>query len=176
MRSNGRELRCLGIDPGIGRTGYGLVIQDGGSLRAGVFGCVETPPRSPLPGRLVLLFRQIEEIISECQPDVVAVERLFFGKNITTAEMVWQARGTILLAAARRGLLVLEPKPNEVKLAVCGTGSAVKSQVQGMVQRILYLPEKPKPDDVADALAIAITGLSLATFALRTGGVDRGSC
>lgn len=176
MPSRARELRCLGIDPGIGRTGYGLVIQNGGTLRAGVFGCVETPPRKPLPERLSLLFEQMEEILTEWQPDVVAVERLFFGKNITTAEMVWQARGTLLLAAARRKLLVLEPKPNEVKLAVCGTGSAMKSQVQGMVQRILCLTEKPRPDDVADALAVGITGLSMATFALRTGGVDRGSC
>lgn len=176
MNNSPRELRCLGIDPGIGRTGYGLVIQNGSTLQAGVFGCLETPPRSPLPERLALLFQQVEEILTEWRPDVVAVERLFFGKNVTTAEMVWQARGTLLLAAARRNLLVLEPKPNEVKMAVCGTGSAMKSQVQGMVQRILCLPEKPKPDDVADALAIGITGLSMAAFALRTGGVDRGSC
>lgn len=176
MPSKGRELRCLGIDPGIGRTGYGLVSQCGGVLSAAGFGCIETPPNMPFPERLGLLYGEIDEILARWEPDVVAVERLFFGKNITTAEMVWQARGVLLLAVARKGLPLLEPKPNEVKLAVCGTGSAAKSQIQGMVQRILCLRERPRPDDAADALAIGIAGLSMAAFRIRTGGVERGSC
>lgn len=130
----------------------------------------------PFPERLGLLYGEIDEILARWEPDVVAVERLFFGKNITTAEMVWQARGVLLLAVARKGLPLLEPKPNEVKLAVCGTGSAAKSQIQGMVQRILCLRERPRPDDAADALAIGIAGLSMAAFRIRTGGVERGSC
>ncbi len=176
MPSRGGEIRCLGIDPGIGRTGFGLVSQSGGLLRAGAFGCIETPPRRPLPERLALLFGEIDQVLEDWQPDVVAVERLFFGKNITTAEMVWQARGVLLLAAAKNDLPIFEPKPSEVKLAVCGTGAAAKSQIQGMVQRILCLSEKPRPDDVADALAVGITGLSMATYQLRTEGVEQGPC
>ena len=95
---------------------------------------------------------------------MVAVERLYFGRNSTTAEMVFQARGVILLAAANMGIIPYEPKPSEVKMAVCGNGAAEKSQVQGMVMRLLNLDESPRPDDAADALAVAITGLSLAQF------------
>jgi crossover junction endodeoxyribonuclease RuvC len=130
----------------------------------------------PFPERLALLSVEIDKVLTRWEPDVVAVEKLFFGRNITTAEMVWQARGVLLLSAARKRLPIFEPKPNEVKLAVCGTGSAAKSQIQGMVQRILGLIERPRPDDVADALAIGITGLSMAAYQIRTGGVERGSC
>ena len=108
-------------------------------------------------------FRYVEK---KCGADGVAIERLFFGRNTTTAEMVFQARGVALLAAARKGLVPYEPKPSEVKLAVCGNGVAEKQQVQGMVRCLLGLNETPRPDDAADALAIAITGLSLAMYSL----------
>jgi crossover junction endodeoxyribonuclease RuvC len=152
---------CLGIDPGIGRLGYGIVSQSGDAMRSLDYGVISTGPESPIAVRLDDIFREIEEKISLHRPDVIAVERLYFGRNTTTAEMVWQARGVILLAAARFGLVPYEPKPSEIKLAVCGSGAADKRQVQGMVRNLLNLPETPKPDDAADALAAAITGLAL---------------
>jgi crossover junction endodeoxyribonuclease RuvC len=158
---------CLGIDPGIGRLGYGIVSQTGSDMRSHDYGVISTTPESPVAIRLDDIFRKLEEKISSHNPDVIAVERLYFGRNTTTAEMVWQARGVILLAAARFGLVPYEPKPSEIKLAVCGSGSADKRQVQGMVRHLLNLPETPKPDDAADALATAITGMALSMYDRR---------
>ena len=156
---------CLGIDPGLARMGYGLVKQSGSVYHAIAFGCVETDPEELFPHRLLFLYETLEEQLenfrsNNCSPDFMCVERLFFGRNITTAEFVWQARGVVMLLGARMGLEVLEPKPNQVKVAVCGSGSADKTQVQRMVQRLLALDSVPKPDDAADALAIALTGLA----------------
>lgn len=111
--------------------------------------------------RLLKIYNDLQEQIKICEPDLISVERLFFGRNTTTAEFVYQARGVVMLAAAQNNLKVVEPKPNQIKLALCGTGTAVKTQVQGMVQRFLALKEIPRPDDTADALAAAITGLAL---------------
>ena len=158
---------CLGIDPGIGRLGYGSVRQTGDVMRSLDYGVISTSPEFPVAVRLDEIFRGIEEKISSHNPDVIAVERLYFGRNTTTAEMVWQARGVILLAAARFGLVPYEPKPSEIKLAVCGSGSADKRQVQGMVRNLLNLPERPRPDDAADALAAAITGMALSMYDTR---------
>ena len=158
---------CLGIDPGIGRLGYGIVSQTGDAMRSLDYGVISTGPEFPVSVRLDEIFRGIEEKISSYSPDVIAVERLYFGRNTTTAEMVWQARGVILLAAARFGLVPYEPKPSEIKLAVCGSGSADKRQVQGMVRNLLNLPEMPRPDDAADALAAAITGMALSMYDTR---------
>lgn len=155
---------CLGIDPGLGRMGYGLVLQKGDSLIAKSYGVVETPANTPLPIRLNKLYNDLHKIVKETRVDVIAVEQLYFGKNVTTAGMVWQARGVILLFASQMGILPIEPKPAEVKLSVCGYGNADKLQVQGMVQHILNLREIPKPDDAADALAVAIAGLALASY------------
>jgi crossover junction endodeoxyribonuclease RuvC len=155
---------CLGVDPGLGRLGYGAVESRGGNLRALEYGVIETGPDEPVSSRLNAAFSALEEKISGCNPDVIAVEKLYFGKNSATAEMVWQARGVILLAASRFGVVPCEPKPSEVKMAVCGHGSAEKRQVQGMVRHILGLPETPRPDDAADALAIAIAGLALSAY------------
>jgi len=145
--------------------GYGFVKQSGSVYHAIAFGCVETEPEEPFPHRLLFLYETLEEQLenfrsNNCSPDFMCVERLFFGRNITTAEFVWQARGVVMLLGARMGLEVLEPKPNQVKVAVCGSGSADKTQVQRMVQRLLALDSVPKPDDAADALAIALTGLA----------------
>jgi crossover junction endodeoxyribonuclease RuvC len=157
-------LICLGIDPGVGLLGYGVVIQSGDRMRALDYGAVATDPGLPLCERLREIYSAVSLKIEEHEPDVIAVERLFFGRNRTTAEMVFQARGVVLLAASLVGRVPYEPKPSEVKLAVCGNGAAEKPQVQGMVRCLLGLGETPRPDDAADALAIAITGLSLAVY------------
>ena len=168
MPENG--LACLGIDPGLARIGYGLVVQSGSSVRAVSYGCIETSPDTPFPLRLAQIYETLEARIAEAPPDFMCVERLFFGRNITTAEYVWQARGVVMLLAAQKKLEVLEPKPNQIKMAVCGTGGADKSQVQKMVQRLLALEAIPKPDDAADALAVALTGLAFYSYGNKTGG------
>jgi crossover junction endodeoxyribonuclease RuvC len=151
---------ALGIDPGIATTGYGLVrLTPDGGLEAVNFGVVLTPPHTPAPERLLMLYRDLKELISVQRPDTCAVEKLFFQRNVSTAIAVGQARGVVLLAAAEAGLDVAEYTPNEVKQAVAGYGSAQKKQVQEMVRTLLLLPEIPKPDDAADALAVAITHL-----------------
>jgi crossover junction endodeoxyribonuclease RuvC len=155
---------CFGIDPGVGLLGYGIVSQSGDALRAIDYGALSTAPGRPLSVRLVEIYRSLNAKMDEHTPDVVAVEKLFFGRNTTTAEMVFHARGVVLLVAAERGFVPYEPKPSEVKMAVCGNGAAEKAQVQGMVKQLLNLEKTPKPDDAADALAIAITGLSLAMY------------
>lgn len=146
----------LGIDPGTAMTGYGLVERTGSRLRAVDYGCLETPAGMPLPERLLLIQDGLIDLIESHRPDLVAVERLFFNKNVQTAFAVGQARGVALLTAARFGLPVHEYGPHEVKLAVTGHGRAEKVQVQRMVQVVLGLAVLPRPDDAADALAIAI--------------------
>jgi len=149
--------------------GYGVVIREGHVFQTERYGCIETQPNEDISKRLRVLYTEIENIIKQSNPDFMSVEQLYFGRNTTTAGHVWQARGLVLLLAAQFELEYYEPKPNQVKMAVCGSGSATKQQVQKMVQRLLNLKEKPKPDDAADALAIAITGLALYTFARKTG-------
>ncbi len=146
----------LGIDPGTARTGYGIVQREGSSLRALDYGCFETLPSMSLPHRLMLIHQAMEELITAHRPSEVGVERLFFNRNVQTAFAVGQARGVVLLAAAQHDLPVREYGPHEVKIAVTGYGRAEKGQVQRMVQTLLELPELPRPDDVADALAVAI--------------------
>ena len=121
----------------------------------------------PFTQKLLHIYEALGEQLEHCAPDFMSVERLFFGRNITTAEFVWQARGVVMLLAARKGLPVLEPKPNQIKLAVCGTGGADKTQVQRMVQRLLGLDAIPSPDDAADALAAALAGLAYYDSAFR---------
>ncbi|MDR1965328.1 MAG: crossover junction endodeoxyribonuclease RuvC [Synergistaceae bacterium] len=161
---------CFGIDPGLGTLGYGIVRQRGDELSALDYGAIKTEPGQPISARLNELFSSLEKKIAQHGPDVIAVERLYFGRNTTTAEMVFQARGVALLAASRFGLSPYEPKPSEVKLAVCGNGAAEKFQVMGMVRNLLNLASDPRPDDAADALAIAITGLSLSMYDMRKNG------
>jgi crossover junction endodeoxyribonuclease RuvC len=146
----------LGIDPGTARTGYGIVAREGSRLTPIDHGCLETIADRPLPARLLLIHEGIEDLIATHRPEAVAVERLFFNKNVQTAFAVGQARGVILLAAAQHALPVFEYGPHEVKMAVTGYGRAEKAQVQKMVQALLGLAELPRPDDAADALAIAI--------------------
>ncbi len=152
---------ALGLDPGTATTGYGLVRQyRDGSLEAVDFGIITTPKELPASERLDLLYQELNQILDRFHPETSAVEKLFFQRNISTAIGVGQARGVLLLALAQKGLDVAEYTPNEVKQAVAGYGSADKRQVQEMVRVLLALPEIPKPDDAADALAIAICHLN----------------
>jgi len=146
----------LGIDPGTALTGYGIVDRTGSKLRMVDYGCVETVSTMELPKRLLEIHSAVLGLIDEHGPMSLGVERLFFNKNVQTAFAVGQARGVVLLAAAERGLPVFEYGPHEVKMAVTGYGRAPKEQVQKMVQLVLGLPTLPKPDDAADALAVAI--------------------
>ncbi|WP_418792242.1 crossover junction endodeoxyribonuclease RuvC [Phosphitispora sp. TUW77] len=146
----------LGIDPGSAITGYGLVKQTGNRLEAIDYGCIQTSPNLSTELRLQIIYNGVKQLIDKYGPGYFAVEELFFNKNVRTALTVGQARGVIMLAGADGGLPVYEYTPLQVKQAVVGFGRAEKAQVQYMVKTILNLPEIPKPDDVADALAVAI--------------------
>jgi len=146
----------LGIDPGLEKIGYGVIDRQGSKLQVVDFGLILTP-RIALPDRIRLIHEETIKIIDERKPDAIATERLLFTVNKTTAMDVAKALGGVLLAASFRGVPWCEYSPPEVKQSVVGNGNADKKQVQFMVARLLSLRESPKPDDVADALAIAIT-------------------
>ena len=151
------KLRILGIDPGTATTGYGVVDKVGATPVMVDYGTIDTSPGKAAAVRLTDIYAQLNRIIDRYNPDVIVMERLFFAKNQTTAIAVGKACGVMQLAAAQRGLEVVEYTPPEVKQSVVGYGNAEKKQVQFMIQRILNLKEVPKPDDAADALAAAIT-------------------
>ncbi len=147
----------IGIDPGTATTGYGLVrSEDDGSLTVVDYGVILTPANAAMPERLMELHRRLTEILLLHRPDSGAVEKLFFARNVTNAISVGQARGVILLTLAENHTPIAEYTPMEIKQAVAGYGGAEKNQVQQMVQALLSLPELPRPDDAADALAVAI--------------------
>lgn len=146
----------LGIDPGTAICGYGLVEMRGNHLRAVDYGAVVTSPKSRPEDRLLKIHTEIDGLIKKYKPEVMGVEQLFFNRNVTTAIPVGQARGVILLAAAVNGVELVERTPLQVKQSVVGYGKATKEQVIYMVEKLLNLPKKPHPDDVADALAVAI--------------------
>lgn len=146
----------LGIDPGTATTGYGLIQKDGQKLTALDYGVITTSPREEPPDRLHTIYDQLNRLFDLHQPDFLVTERLFFAKNETTAFGVGRTIGVVLLTAAQRGIPWMEYTPPQVKLAIVGYGAAEKKQVQYMIQRLLNLPSIPKPDDAADALAIAI--------------------
>jgi crossover junction endodeoxyribonuclease RuvC len=153
----------LGIDPGTARLGYGVVAREGSTLQMLDYGCLETIKDRPLEQRLLLIHEGLTDLIETHRPEAMGVERLFFNKNVQTAMAVGQARGVVLLVAAQHGLPVLEYGPHEVKVAVTGYGRAPKDQVQRMVQLVLSMSELPRPDDAADALAVAICTAHAAT-------------
>lgn len=153
---------ALGIDPGTAICGYGLVDLTGNRLRPIHYGAVFTDKDMLPEMRLKKIYDEISALIETYKPDIMSVEQLFFNRNVTTAIAVGQARGVVLLTAANKSLPVLEFTPMQIKLAVVGTGSANKVQVTYMVQHLLNIRQKPKPDDVADALAVAICGLHTA--------------
>lgn len=159
----------LGVDPGTALLGYGFVStgRDGDAPRALDFGVVATQPSEAMPARLAGLYDRLVALIDAHRPDVLAVEQLFFARNVTTAIAVGQARGVVLLAAAKAGLDVVEYSPSEVKQAVVGYGKAEKGQMQEMVRLILGLEAPPRPDDAADALAVALCHAQTAPFLAR---------
>lgn len=146
----------LGIDPGTATTGYGAVEVNQGKLTAIQYGVIRTPSGELMPERLRHIFEEVSRLVVTLSPAYVAVEQLYFNKNVQSALAVGQARGVVLLAAALRGVIVAEYTPLQVKQAVVGYGRAEKIQVQQMVRTLLKLKEIPKPDDAADALAIAV--------------------
>jgi crossover junction endodeoxyribonuclease RuvC len=148
---------AIGIDPGTATTGYGLVrASTSGELEAVDWGVILTPAKMPMPERLASIYSSLSELLKEQKPDISAVESLFFQRNVRTAMSVGQARGVVLLALQQAGLAASDYSPNEIKQAVSGYGGADKQQVQSMVKALLNLDEVPKPDDAADALAVAI--------------------
>jgi len=151
-------VRILGIDPGTALSGFG-VIEGGHQPRALDYGAIRTPAGMPEAERLLHIHARVRELITALEPDVLAVEQVFFNKNTRTALAVGQARGVVLLAAAQAGVPVREYTPLEVKLAVTGQGRADKRQVGYMIRMLLGLDAVPQPDDVADALAVALTCL-----------------
>ena len=148
----------LGIDPGTAALGYGIVESSRGRLREVDHGCLVTSPDTAVPERFLAVIPIVDELFAVHSPRLLAIERLFFSKNAQTAFAVGQARGVVLLAAAQHRVPVVEATPNEVKSAIAGYGAADKEQVQRMVQLVLGMAELPRPDDAADALAIAVWG------------------
>ena len=147
---------ALGIDPGTAICGYGFVESRGSNLIAHKYGAITTSPKAKMEDRLLKIFDGLNEMIKEFKPDVMGIEQLFFNRNVDTAIPVGQARGVIMLAAAKNNLPIIERTPLQVKQSVTGYGKADKEQVIYMVTKILNLPKPPKPDDTADALALAI--------------------
>lgn len=158
-------IRILGIDPGFGRVGFGIIEGDKNMWKPVVYGCIETDPKKTLIERLTDISDELNRIIKKYQPTVSAVEELFFAKNVTTALSVAQARGVILLSLSQAKLPIHEYTPNEVKQTITGSGRADKLQMQRMVQMHLGLKTIPKPDDAADALAVALTCGAFERFA-----------
>jgi len=150
-------MRILGIDPGIGRCGWGVVDSQNSKYKAQGFGCIETSPKKEIPERLQEIYTEISKLIKIHKPEALGIEELFFNTNAKTAFVVGQARGVILLAAEQNNLEIAIYTPLQVKMALTGYGHAEKSQVGKMVKSLLSLKEVPKPDDTADALAIALT-------------------
>ena len=159
----------LGIDPGTAILGWGLVAGADEPTPI-AHGVLRTPSDEPMPQRLLSLYDGVRALIAAHRPDVLAIEQLLFGRNVTTAFAVGQARGVVLLAAAQAGMPVAEYKPAQVKEAVVGYGKATKPQMQEMVRLLLRLPQVPQPDDAADALAVAICHVHSARFHARLPG------
>ncbi len=161
-------MTILGIDPGYGIIGYGLVKYDGRQFTPVQFGSIRTEIGAPMPQRLCELYNDLNTLLETFHPEEAAVEELFFNQNITTGIQVAQARGVILLALAQRGLRPASYTPSQVKMSVVGYGKAEKRQVMEMTRTLLGLKKVPHPDDAADALALAIChGHSLRADALR---------
>jgi len=150
-------MRILGLDPGTATTGYGIVDVVEGEFTAVTYGVIKTPASMAMPQRLQLIQQELQQLLDEYHPDSVGIEEVFFGRNVTTAITVGQARGVLLLTLANAGLPIGEYSPPKIKDAVTGYGKADKAQVQMMVRNLLDLEETPRPDDAADGLAVAIT-------------------
>ncbi len=159
-------MRILGIDPGYGITGFGLIEAVTGQTSLLRYGAITTPAHTDFSARLEMIYEDMRKLLEVAKPDAVAIEELFFGQNVTTGIGVAQSRGVILLAIRQAGVPVFSYKPMQVKQAVVGYGNATKHQVQDMTKRILHLEALPKPDDAADAIAIALCHARSATSLL----------
>ena len=149
-------MRILGIDPGIATIGFGLVEAERGQMKMVTYGAITTPAGLPLSKRLYQISQDMEDLIGQLKPDVISIEELFFNTNITTGIAVAHGRGIILCAAEKCGIPLFEYTPSQVKIAVVGYGKAEKRQVMDMTRRLLHLKAVPRPDDAADALALAL--------------------
>ena len=166
-------MRILGIDPGIAIVGFGLIESDRSGQKMLQYGAITTPKELPLAERLVQIADDMEQLIAQLKPDAIAVEELFFTNNITTGIAVAHGRGIVLYTAQKSGVPLYEYTPMQVKMAVTGYGKAEKRQVMDMTKRLLNLKAVPKPDDAADALAIALCHARSATSLLsRVQGGD----
>ena len=161
-------MRILGIDPGVATIGFGLVEADRGRQQLLRYGVITTPPGIPLSSRLWQISQDMSSLLTQLRPDEAAVEELFFSKNITTGIAVAHGRGVLLLELEKAGIPVYEYTPMQVKQAVVGYGKAEKRQVMLMTQRLLKMKEIPRPDDAADALALALCHARSATSLLNT--------
>jgi crossover junction endodeoxyribonuclease RuvC len=147
----------IGIDPGLARLGYGVIEINGDEKRPVCYGCIETSGKNQsAPERLLKIYAGVESLFEKYHPDHLSLEKLFFAKNISSAMVVSEVRGIVLLTAAQKNIPVAEYTPNQVKQAITGSGRADKCQMQEMIKRLLHLDEIPKPDDAADALSIAL--------------------
>ena len=167
-------MRILGIDPGYGITGFGLVEAQRGQTRLLHCGAITTPAGMDFPARLEIIYEDMRKLLELAKPQEVAIEELFFWQNVTTGIGVAQSRGVILLAVQQAGLPVRAYKPMQVKQAVVGYGGATKHQVMDMTRRLLGLSQMPKPDDAADAIAIALCHARSSTSLLRQQGAKGG--
>ncbi|HTY64497.1 MAG TPA: crossover junction endodeoxyribonuclease RuvC [Acidobacteriota bacterium] len=149
-------MRILGVDPGSGTTGYGIIDTDGSRHSAILYGAIKTNPRQPFHERLLKIYRDLSAIVMREKADLMAIEEVFHATNVQSALRLGHARGIALLVAAEKGIGVFEYSPLEIKSAVVGYGRAEKTQIQTMVRLLLNLPQVPTPDDAADALAVAI--------------------
>ena len=149
-------MRILGIDPGYGITGFGLIESERGQSKLLSCGAITTPANTDFSWRLEVIYNDMVELLRVSKPDAVAIEELFFGQNVTTGIGVAQSRGVILLAIRQAGLEVYSYKPMQVKQSLVGYGNATKRQMQDMTKRLLKLDAMPKPDDAADAIALAL--------------------
>lgn len=155
--SRGAPVIVLGVDPGAATTGYGVVARaSGGAVSLRECGVVRTDPREPLPDRLRCIYEGVTEVLERHAPAAVAIEGVFYARNVRSTVVLGQARGAVMLAASMRSLTVAEYSPAEVKNAITGTGRATKDQVQYMIQQLLRLKVPPRPADAADAVAVAL--------------------
>lgn len=164
-------MRILGIDPGFATIGFGLVSSDRGDHQLLQYGAITTPPELDFPARLVMIYDDMTELLAALKPDAAAVEELFWGHNVTTGIQVSHGRGVILLALAKANVPIYEYTPMQVKQAVAGYGKAEKRQVMDMTRRLLKMREIPRPDDAADALALALCHGRTRTSLLHRAGV-----
>ena len=165
-------MRILGIDPGYGITGFGIIDTQRSPYQLLQYGAITTPAGTDFPLRLQMIYNDMTQLLLMAKPDAVAIEELFFGQNVTTGIGVAQSRGVILLAIQQANIPIYQYKPMQVKQSVVGYGNATKHQVQDMTRRILRLPTIPKPDDAADAIAIALCHARSATSLLTRANVS----